>query len=260
VTIAPPLGKPHSALVIVLHGLGDSADGFADVAQMWHKQMPYAKFVLPTAPNQPVTLNGGMAMNSWYDIEGLDERTNEKCAGIESSSQIVRRIMAEEATAHNLPYSRMVVSGFSQGGALSLFVGLQQPSLETKLAGVLVMSGYLAGAGQFTLTDAGRGTKTMHCHGTSDPMVRFSMAQKTETLIKEKGHEDYTLKPYNGMVHTVLPEEIKDALAFLQGVLPSDDSCFVAVKGADEMSVKELKAAIANGGLGKEAVGMSEKQ
>ena len=89
-----------------MHGLGDSAEGFADVAQMWSRQLPYAKFVLPTAPTQPVTLNGGMPMPSWYDIEGLSERTNENCNGIEESRATVMGILDAEAAA-GLPYSRM---------------------------------------------------------------------------------------------------------------------------------------------------------
>ena len=91
ITIAPR--APHSALVVVMHGLGDTADGFADVAQMWHSMMPYAKFVLPTAPTQPVTMNGGMAMPSWYDIEGLSERTNEKCEGIVASRARIQALL-----------------------------------------------------------------------------------------------------------------------------------------------------------------------
>ena len=89
------------------HGLGDSAEGFADVAEMWARQLPYVKFVLPTAPTQPVTLNGGMPMPSWYDIEGLSERTNENCNGIVESQRTVERIMEVENAA-GLPYSRMV--------------------------------------------------------------------------------------------------------------------------------------------------------
>lgn len=64
-----PAEGSHSATVLIMHGLGDSADGFADVADMFSSQMPHIKFILPTAPSQPVTLNGGMLMNSWYKID-----------------------------------------------------------------------------------------------------------------------------------------------------------------------------------------------
>ena len=120
ITITPP--NP-TALLIIMHGLGDTADGFFDVANMWSRSLPHVKFILPTAPTTPVTMNMGMAMPSWYDIAGLDERTNEVCEGITESRERIRRILEEENEG-GLPYSRMAVSGFSQGGALSLFVGL----------------------------------------------------------------------------------------------------------------------------------------
>ena len=80
----------------------------------------------------------------------------------------------------------MVLSGFSQGGALSLYTGLQMPSPEEKLAGILVMSGYLAGAKQFKLEESGKTTTVLHCHGTSDPMVQWPMAEKTATKVREQ--------------------------------------------------------------------------
>ena len=140
---------------------------------------------------------------------------------------------------------------------MSLFTGLQLPA-EKKIAGVLAMSGYLAGAKQFTLSDAGKTTPVLHCHGTVDPMVQFPMAQKTEAMLKEAGIENYELKTYN-IQHTVIPEELADALEFMKRNLRPDESCAVKEKDVDDMSVKELKAAIMKGGLGKQAVGLVEK-
>lgn len=79
-----------------MHGLGDSADGLADLAEEWAKQMPYVKFILPTAEQRPVTLNGGMRMNAWYDIVGLDDRASESCEGIERSVDRVRALLQHE--------------------------------------------------------------------------------------------------------------------------------------------------------------------
>jgi lysophospholipase-2 len=114
-------------------------------------KMPYCKFILPTAPMQPVTLNGGMRMNSWYDLVGLDERANENCKGIDESRAMLANILKTEHATTGLPYSRMVLAGFSQGGALSLFTGLQLPP-EQKLAAVCVLSSYLPAANQFKVT------------------------------------------------------------------------------------------------------------
>lgn len=104
-----------------MHGLGDSADGFADVAEMLSHQLPYVKFILPTAPSSPVTLNGGMVMNSWYDIVGLDDRATETCDGLDESRDIVQNIIQEEVNA-GIPHSRIVLAGFSQASNSSSFL------------------------------------------------------------------------------------------------------------------------------------------
>jgi len=120
-------------------------------------------------------------------------------------------------------------------------------------------SGYLAGAGQFALTPGMENVPVLHCHGTADPLVLFPMAQKTEARLVQLGHSAYTLRPYEGMAHTVAPHELQDAVQFLQQVLPPDESCVVAPKDPTEMSVRELKAAIAAAGLGDRAIGLVEK-
>ena len=132
--------------------------------------MPHVKFILPTAPTQPVTMNMGMPMPSWYDITGLDERSNENCAGIAQSQSTIRDILSTEHSATGLPYHRMVLAGFSQGGALSLFTGMQLEK-EKKLAGIVVMSGYLPAAAQFDITEGLEDTPILHCHGEADVSV-----------------------------------------------------------------------------------------
>jgi len=252
-TISP---KNPSALLIIMHGLGDTAAGFTDVAQMWSNTMPHIKFILPTAPSQPVSMNMNMAMPSWYDIKGLDERTNEECDGIFASQTRINKILDEENLL-GIPFSRMAVGGFSQGGAMSLFVGLQMP-VEKKLAGVCVMSGYLAGSKQFKLTPGLENTPVFHGHGTQDPMVAFSMAEKTKKMLEEAGVTNYEMKSYP-IQHTVIPEEIQDVGRFLAKILPGGTENELEKKAPSEMSVKELKAAIKAGGLGNQAVGLCEK-
>jgi len=219
--------------------------------------MPYVKFILPTAPTQPVTMNMGMAMPSWYDIVGLDERSNEKCNGILQSRDRIRSILKQEHD-RGLPYSRVALAGFSQGGALSLFTGLQLEDASQKLAGILVLSGYLAGASQFTLTRGLEDTPILHCHGSMDPLVRFQMANKSKELVTSKGATNYSIKSYP-MQHTVIAPELQDALKFFQTILPPVDSACVKAKNPTEMSIKELKEAIRRAGLGNKAVGMMEK-
>eukprot|EP00602_Paraphysomonas_sp_CaronLab_P008142 CAMPEP_0185018640 /NCGR_PEP_ID=MMETSP1103-20130426/1297_1 /TAXON_ID=36769 /ORGANISM="Paraphysomonas bandaiensis, Strain Caron Lab Isolate" /LENGTH=284 /DNA_ID=CAMNT_0027548517 /DNA_START=126 /DNA_END=980 /DNA_ORIENTATION=+ len=256
ITIVPPDGQ-HSATMLIMHGLGDSADGFADVAEMFSSRMPYCKFILPTAPCQPVTLNGGMAMNSWYDIVGLDDRASETCDGLAESCATIRDVLKRENAA-GIPYSRMVLAGFSQGGAMSLTVGMQLQQ-EEKLAGILVMSGYLPAAKNFHLTPGLEDTPILHCHGLSDPMVRYDWAEKTKAEITRQGASQYELKGYPGLTHSVSPEELNHALDFLTRVLPNDASFAIPAKDPADMSVKELKEAIRAAGLSAQAVGFCEK-
>mmetsp|Transcript_21358 Transcript_21358/g.47696 ORF Transcript_21358/g.47696 Transcript_21358/m.47696 type:complete len:357 (-) Transcript_21358:603-1673(-) len=260
VTVSPTNEADQSALVVICHGLGDSAEGFVDVAEHLSAALPHVKFILPTAPTQPVTMNMGMPMPSWYDIVGLDERSNESCKGIDGSVSKIRSILQSEHETTGLPYSRMVLAGFSQGGALSLFTGMQlEGGSEQKLAGVLLMSGYLPAAKQFKITPGLEDTPILHCHGESDPMVQFAMAKKSREHVTERGATEYEIKGYPGLVHSVSPEEIADVLAFLTRVLPPDESCRITLKDPSDMSVKELKAAIRKAGLGSKAVGLMEK-
>ena len=216
-------------------------------------QMPHLKFILPTAPTQPVTMNMGMPMPSWYDIVGLDERANENCKGLPESKARIEKILEDEHKTTGLAYSRMVLAGFSQGGALSLYTGLQLPEA---LAGIVVMSGYLPAANSFQPTQ--KSVPIYHGHGTMDPMVQFPMAEKTKLKLASLGIEDYTLESFP-IQHTVSPQELQSVMKFLVKVLPADDSCQIKLKDPKEMSVKELKAAIRKAGLGSKAVGLMEK-
>lgn len=258
ITISPKNEADQSALVIILHGLGDTSQGFLDVAEHLASQLPHVKFILPTAPTQPVTMNMGMSMPSWYDITGLDERANENCRGIAKSRETIQSLLEKEHETNRLPYNRMVCMGFSQGGALSLFTGMQLPQMH-KLAGIVIMSGYLPAKSQFQITPGLESTPIMHCHGESDPMIQLQMAKKSVETVKEMGATDYTFKTYRGLTHSVNMDEIQDILDFLRHKLPMDENCKVQLKDPDSMSIKELKEAIRNAGLGSKAVGLMEK-
>lgn len=197
----------------------------------------------------------GMAMPSWFDITGLDERSNENCAGIDASVGRLSTILSTERDTTGLPYRRMVLAGFSQGGALSLFTGLQ---LAERVAGVVCLSGYLPAAKQFKLTPGLEDTPVLHCHGTQDMVVGYALAQKSAAKVQEAGVKSYTFKSYP-IGHTVDMKELVDVLAFLKDILPHDETSRIKVKEANEMSVKELKDAIRKAGLSGKAVGLMEK-
>ena len=262
ITVTPTNEANQSATIIICHGLGDTSEGFVDVAEHLSSKLPHVKFILPTAPTQKVTMNMGMSMPSWYDIVGLDKRSNEFCNGIDISQQRLMSIISSEMDA-GIKRNRIVLAGFSQGGALSLYTGMQLPTTDgcdEPLAGIVVMSGYLPHSSAFTISNGLEKTPIFHGHGEVDPLVRLENAEESKSTVMEKGATDYTLKTYAGLAHSVNPTEIADVLMFLQKVLPADDTCKIQLKDPSEMSVKELKAAIAKAGLGRQAVGLMEKK
>lgn len=262
ITLTPKDEGSQSGLIVLSHGLGDTAEGLLDLGEYIAKKLPHVKVVLPTAPTQPVTMNMGMSMPSWYDITGLDERSNEQCKGILQSRDTIRNIIDTEHTTLQLPYNRMVLMGFSQGGALSLFTGMQLPSTSQKLAGIVIMSGYLPAKSQFTITDGFHSTPILHCHGEEDPLVQLGMAQRTKQVLESMGSTQYTMKTYTGMAHSTSVDEINDVVDFVSRILPMDveDTCKVTLKDPTDMSIKELRASIRNAGLTSNAIGFMEKR
>lgn len=259
IIVSPSNESLQSATIVICHGLGDSSEGFVDVAEHLASQMPHVKFILPTAKTQKVTMNMGMAMPSWYDIVGLDKRSNEFCNGIEESQQRIEKLLKDEHEHLGVPYNRMVLAGFSQGGALSLYTGMQ---LSSKLAGIVIMSGYLPHESGFNIANGLHDTPIWHGHGAADPLVRITAANESQSAVKAKGATNYTLKTYPGLAHSVNPQEIGDVLSFLQQILPpgGEGEFKVKLKDPSEMSVKELKGAISKAGLGRLALGLMEKR
>jgi lysophospholipase-2 len=205
-----------SASVILIHGLGDSASGWADVGRMIAASMPHVRVTLPTAPRQPVTINGGAECNSWYDIESLTDRDDQPCAGIDKSRAAIEQIIEEERAAGVLP-ERLVVGGFSQGGALSLYTGLQS---KVRLAGVLCMSGYFANRRGFTLSDENKDTPVLMCHGDRDAVVPHSGGRASFEALRAMGVSSIEFKTYRGMAHSACEEELSDVFDWLRRVIP----------------------------------------
>ena len=130
----------HQATIIWLHGLGDSGDGFLSVAsQLALPDELGVRFVFPHAPVQPVTINGGMAMRSWYDIKSmdLDKRADE--TGVRESAAKVEQLIEQEL-GKGIPADKIILAGFSQGGVIALHLA---PRLTQKLAGVMALSTYM---------------------------------------------------------------------------------------------------------------------
>jgi predicted esterase len=209
--------KQHTATVIFLHGLGDTAKGWADAMHWMAKSMPWVKFVLPTAGHMPITMNMGASMPAWYDIEGLQERSMETCEGIEESSTIVKGLVEAELS-DGMAANRIIVAGFSQGGAMSLYTGLQL-DMSTPLAGVLCMSGYLPNPHPFTPSAAALKTPVCMCHGALDPMVRLSWATDAKEVLESRAIA-VEWNVFDDLQHSAHMEELEVVQTWILAQIP----------------------------------------
>jgi phospholipase/carboxylesterase len=161
-------GGAAKGSVLWLHGLGASGHDFEDVVPMLDQ--PQVRFVFPHAPRRPVSVNMGLIMPAWYDIRALGgARGEDDERGIRESAQLVENLLSREK-ARGVPAGRIVLAGFSQGGALALFAGMRH---QETLAGVMVLSAYelLPATREAEAAPANRSTPLLVCHGTDDPMV-----------------------------------------------------------------------------------------
>jgi len=210
----------HTATLFFLHGLGDSASGgWSEVVPLFQSRFPYLKVVLPNAPVAPVTLNGGFRMQSWHDIKSLDQIDREDFKGLDDSRAQIDGLIAEEV-ASGIPGKRIILGGFSQGGAVSLYTGLQS---KVPLAGILALSSYLPHTkGNFgeLVAEENKDTPILQCHGDADNVVRYSIGKRTfDELSKIRGGKNIELKTYRGMAHQSCEEEMRDVADFIGKVL-----------------------------------------
>ena len=205
---------PATASVILLHGLGADGNDFVPmVSQMNLPPDMAVRFVFPSAPAIPITINGGYVMPAWYDITEMSlERKVDTAALIESAEQ-VRRLIDREID-RGIPSNRIVLAGFSQGGAVSYQTALTyiQP-----LAGLLCMSTYFATADTVTVNSANKQLPIFICHGSQDPMVPEQLGREAQEKLVSLGYQvEYKSYP---MQHEVCAQQIADIARWLQKVL-----------------------------------------
>jgi len=202
--------------VIWLHGLGADGNDFAPIVpELRLGNTPPVRFIFPHAPVQPVTINGGMEMRSWYDILVTDLVRHEDAAGIRQSEAAIRALIARE-NARGIPTSRIVLAGFSQGCAMTLHTGLR---LEEKLAGMIGLSGYLPllDTAAAERHPANADTPIFLAHGTFDSVVALPRAEASLAQLTTLGY-NVSWHTYP-MQHSVCGPEINDIAAFLRTVL-----------------------------------------
>ncbi|MCX9155975.1 dienelactone hydrolase family protein [Niveibacterium sp. 24ML] len=194
--------------VIWLHGLGaDGSDFEPIVPELGLPDDARVRFVFPHAPMMPVTCNGGYIMRAWYDIKYLDGSTRDVDeAGVRASCEAVRALIARE-NALGVPTHRIVLAGFSQGGAIAYTAGLSHPQ---RLAGVIALSTYLPARQMLldSLSAASRATPIFAAHGTHDDVVGPALGEAARACLAAEGYP-IAWHTYR-MAHSVCIEEIAE--------------------------------------------------
>ncbi|KAI1328643.1 Phospholipase/carboxylesterase/thioesterase [Xylariaceae sp. FL0255] len=222
-----PAVARHTATLIFLHGLGDTGFGWASAVEYWRRRdkLNEIKVVLPHAPTIPIAANFGMRMPGWFDVAALDGkiesmRSNQDEAGMLKARDYVNTLIQEEIDA-GIPANRIVLGGFSQGGAMSLLSGL---TAKVKLAGIVGLSCWLPIDAKFPdlvkeSENVNKDTPVFMAHGGSDALVPTALGQMSQEMLKSQGFTA-TMKIYPGMGHEACLPEFDEVEAFIHSRVP----------------------------------------
>jgi phospholipase/carboxylesterase len=203
-------GPSPQLAVIWLHGLGADGHDFEPIVPELH--LPFAaRFVFPHAPVRPITVNGGMEMRGWYDILGFGMNMRQDAAGIRESAAAVSRLIDREIE-RGVDASRVILAGFSQGGAIALHTALREPRT---LGGVLALSTYLPLGDTLPAerSASNAATPIFMAHGSADPLLPLALGEGSRRALEALGYAvDWHVYP---MPHSVCVEEIRDIAAWL---------------------------------------------
>ena len=214
--IPPP--STHLNTIVFLHGLGDSSAGFSSVFESF--PLPNTRIVLPNAPTQPVTANGGMRMPSWYDIYSFARSTplnyREDGVGVHKSSEALSTLLHSEVKLleeHGRQSTDLILGGFSQGGAMSIYAGLR---FDRLLGGIVGLSCYVLLRDEYpaALTEYSKQVPVFMYHGQSDMTVPFEIGQLSYQKLKEYGVK-VSFESERGLSHSVSEDELAKVFAFI---------------------------------------------
>jgi phospholipase/carboxylesterase len=200
-----------------MHGLGADGHDFESlVSELRLPASPSLRFVFPDAPVRPVTINGGYRMRAWYDILALERGAAEDDHGIRRSAEAIGGLVRRERE-RGIDADRIVLAGFSQGGAMALFTALRWPE---RLGGVVALSCYLPLAATLPAEahPANAATPVFMAHGTLDPIVPPALGEGSRDALRARGYDvEWHTYP---MPHSVCAPEVDDLRGWLLRVLP----------------------------------------
>ncbi len=205
---ANPIGS-----VIWLHGLGADGNDFAPVVKML--DLPKLRFILPHAPYRKVTINNGYEMRAWYDLFGLTVGSREDTAGITETQTTIEQLIQHELDK-GIPSNKIVIAGFSQGGAVALYTALRY---QQSLAGVIALSTYLPLKSTFTSQKSQQNQQTpiFMAHGIEDDVISIEASRLSLSALQA---EQYAVAWHEyPIAHSVSLEEIDDIRTFLLSIV-----------------------------------------
>lgn len=199
--------QPATASIIWLHGLGANGHDFEPiVSELPRKLTCHTRFIFPHAPQRPISINGGMTMRGWYDIIHLDLTLQQDDQGIYESEQLLKTYIHQESEA-GIPNQRIILAGFSQGGAIALHTGLRY---TMSLGGIMALSTYLPLSDQIEaeIHPTNRNISIFMGHGEFDPVIPLHQAQSSRKQLEQLGYpiQWHTYR----MGHHVNYQEIQD--------------------------------------------------
>ncbi len=200
------------AAIIWLHGLGADNNDFYEIVPLL--ELPTnarIRLVFPNAPIQAVSLNGGMPMHSWFDVFGFGDRYPEDSEGLDRVATQISELIAREKS-RGIATSRILLAGFSQGGAAAVYTGLRYPE---RLGGILVLSAYLPREKKLAeeAHSANRDTPIAIMHGSHDPVIPFRLAERAREVLENSA---YSVEWYEyDMPHTLCPLQFADIGAWI---------------------------------------------
>jgi len=207
-TVEVVTGEAPVGSVIWLHGLGADGHDFEPIVPELSLPVPL-RFVFPHAPVRPVTVNGGMAMRAWYDIVSLDASGRADAEGVRESTAILDGLIAREQ-ARGIEAGRIVIAGFSMGGAVAINTALHT---REKLAGLMALSTYLPLPSALDASTASRDLPVFMAHGSFDPMLPMQWGKLSAERLRDAGFAvEWHEYP---MAHAVCNEEIRDIRTWL---------------------------------------------
>lgn len=215
--------KVPTASVIIVHGLGDSGDGwkfFSDLARR-SSEFDHINFVFPNAPTIPITANAGYEMPGWFDIFQFGAPGGKKDVdGYLKSLDLVKSYIKEQIDLGVKP-DRIIVGGFSQGAALALGA---LATLDFKIAGFLIFSGFMPVGEKIKslFNPKNLETPVFQVHGDADPIIHKEYADQTHEFFKELGYKNYNYNIYPNLPHSVANEELSQAFDFLRKTIPRE--------------------------------------